>query len=78
MALLVLTRGFRGLEPGSGAVGAAGEVVEAPGRKRTREAQAGYGLQSARVRVCVRMCVSVCVCVERVCVSVCERVCMYV
>ena len=70
VALLVLTRGFRGLEPGSGAVGEASEGVEAPGIKRTREAQAGYGLQSARVRVCVRMRVSVCV-RERVCVCVC-------
>lgn len=69
MALLVLTTGFRGLEPGNGVVGGAGVGVEAPGEK---EDQAGTSQVRTTVCVCASVCEDACECV-----CVCERVCMY-
>lgn len=68
VALLVLTTGFRGLEPGSGAVGGAGVGVEAPGRK---EDQGGTSRVQATVCACASVCEDACECVcegEGVCV----------
>ena len=53
-----------------------GVGAEAPGRRRTREEQAGKGC-SLCVRVCVSVCEDVCVCVcVRGCVCECARMCV--